>query len=92
MVAIGAPISTKEHIEASDYTPLVTSIISRLDPYSIEKMEALLLAIEARIEKCNAKEVQVLNPTTRAHVAQPQSWNSKAPNPNLGFRYRGFTN
>ena len=62
LIAVGAHVGTEEHIEAildalpSDYSPLVTSIISRLDPYSVEEMEALLLAIESRIEHCHQQE------------------------------------
>ena len=37
----------------SDYSPLVTSIISHLDPYSVEEREALLLAVESCIEHCH---------------------------------------
>ena len=56
---VGAPIGTEEHIETIldglplNYSPLVTLIISWLDPYSIEEMEALLLSVEARIEHCH---------------------------------------
>ena len=59
LIVVGASITTKEHIQAildglpTDYTPLLTSIISHLDPYSIEEMEALLLVVEARIEWCH---------------------------------------
>ena len=53
LITVGALIGTKEHIEAildelpSDYSRLVTSIISRLNPYQIKEMEVLLLAVEA---------------------------------------------
>ena len=53
---MGTHFGTKKHIEAildgllSNYSPLVTSIISHLDPYLMEEMEALLLAIESHIE------------------------------------------
>ena len=63
LIVVGAQISIKEHIEAIFYglpsycTPLVTSIILRLDPYSIEDMEALLLVIEARIERGHTTKI-----------------------------------
>ena len=59
LIAVEAPVSTKEHIEAildgllSEYNSIVTSIILRIHHYSIEKMEALLLTVEAHVEKCN---------------------------------------
>ena len=77
LATIGAPISTEEYIKSildglpSDYNPLATSIISHLDPYSIEEMEALLMAIEARIEKIIDNEhaiSQISNPV-QANVA-----------------------
>ena len=63
LIAVGAQIGTEEHIEAildglpSNYSPIVTSFISRLDPYSIEEMEALLLAVEARVEHSHSQEL-----------------------------------
>ena len=53
----------------ADYNPLVTSIISRLDPYSIEEMEALLMTIEARIKKCNIMEAGSLNLSLRMQAS-----------------------
>ena len=56
LAVIGSPISTEEHIEVlldrllAEYNSVATSIISRLDPYSIDEMEALLLAVESRID------------------------------------------
>ena len=56
LAVIGSPISTEEHIEVlldrlpTEYNSVVTSIISRLDPYSIDEMEALLLAVESQID------------------------------------------
>jgi len=57
LAAIGAPISEEDHIEAilnglpEEYDSFVTSILSRLDPYTIDEIEALLLAQEERMEK-----------------------------------------
>ena len=60
LAIIGAPVSTEEHIEVlldglpAKYNSVVTSIISRLDPYSIDEMEAflLLLNLELRSAIC----------------------------------------
>ena len=63
LIAVGATVTTEEHIQAildgllADYTLLVTSIVSHLDPYSIEEMEALLLTVEAKIERCHHLEL-----------------------------------
>ena len=68
LATVGAPISTEEHIKAilnglsTNYTPLVTLIISLFDPYSIKEVEAFLLAMVAQVEKCNAEEVQLVDP------------------------------
>ena len=50
--------SSGSRVDPYPCTPLiVTSIISRLDPYSIEEMEALLLAVESRVEHCHNQEL-----------------------------------
>ena len=52
LAAIGAEISTTEYIEVifdrlpEEYNPFVTSLLSRLDPYTIDEMESLLMSIE----------------------------------------------
>jgi len=57
LAAIGSAISNDDHIEAildglpEDYDSFVTSVTSRLDPYTIDDIEALLLAQEERFEK-----------------------------------------
>ena len=58
-------VSTEEYIETildglpTDYNPLITYIISRLDPYSIEEMEALLLTVEDWIKKTNVSNLAI---------------------------------
>jgi len=57
LAAIGSPLSDADHIEAildglpDDYDGFVTSILSRTEPYTVEEIEALLLAHEERLEK-----------------------------------------
>ena len=57
LAAIGSPLSDADHIEAildglpDDYDGFVTSILSRTEPYTIEEIEAFLLAHEERLEK-----------------------------------------
>ena len=80
LAVVGAPITTEEYIKIildglpTDYNPLMTSIIFRLDPYSIDEMEALLLGVEARIEKCHSDlSSSNLYALVQAHVAQHNS-------------------
>ena len=104
LAVIGSPVSTDEHIEVlldglpAEYNSVVTSIISRLDPYSIDEMEALLLAIESRIEKCNQLKVASSNLAlpVQANVAQTStnsSWQGRGSHSQSrgrgGFRGRG---
>lgn len=57
LATVGSPIDTKEQIAAifnglpQEYDSFITSVMSRSEPYSIEEMEALLMAQEERIEK-----------------------------------------
>ena len=81
LAVVGASVTTEEYIEIIldglpvDYNPFITFIISRLDSYSIDEMEALLLAVEARIEKCNSSYLIIPNFSTpiQAHMAQHNS-------------------
>jgi len=47
---LGAPIFTDDHIEvildglSEEYDNFVTSILSRVDPYTVEEIETLLLS------------------------------------------------
>jgi len=57
LAAIGSPLSNADHIEAildglpDDYNGFVMSILLRIEPYTIEEIEALFLAHEERLEK-----------------------------------------
>jgi len=73
LAAVGAPISTTEHVDAildglpEDYDGFLTSIISRNDPYNVDEIEALLLAQEKRFEKhrlAQSSVIQVNNTST----------------------------
>ena len=52
-------MSEKKHIDvifeglSSDYDTFILSIESRIDPYTVDDIESLLLTQEARIEKKN---------------------------------------
>ena len=64
-------MSTKDHVESvldglpSDYESFVTSVTLRNDDFSVEKIEALLMAHESRVEKNNNS----LDSSPSAHVA-----------------------
>ena len=72
LVSIGCTVSNSEHIVvilgglSTEYDAFVTSINTRMDPYSMAEIEALLLAHESRIEQAQQK----LNSASfQAHVA-----------------------
>nr|KYP53745.1 hypothetical protein KK1_024319 [Cajanus cajan] len=50
LAAIGSPLDTAEHIDAifdrllEEYDPFITSVLTRTDEYTVEQMEALLMA------------------------------------------------
>jgi len=50
LIVVGCPISSEDHIEAilnglsDDYDSFITFVTSRLDPYTVKDLEALLLA------------------------------------------------
>ncbi|XP_068499587.1 uncharacterized protein [Phaseolus vulgaris] len=57
LVVVGSPLSTTDHVDvildglSADYDGFITSILSRQDPYTVDDLEALLLAQEERFEK-----------------------------------------
>lgn len=76
-----------------EYDPLVASILSRSDPYSISEIEALLMALEQRLEK-NKKQTsdafsmqQMQANLVQNHIGggrgRSQNWN-----PRGGYRGR----
>ena len=99
LVSIGCSVSESEHIEvilkglSTKYNAFVTSITTRIEPYSVAQVEAQLLAHEARIEQATQK----LNLSSlQAHVANRDtnvasgdlsgSVHSKAPQMFSGYR------
>nr|KYP38123.1 hypothetical protein KK1_040641 [Cajanus cajan] len=59
---VDSPIDSFEHISIilvglpSEYNPLVTSIISRTDPYTVTEIETLLATLENRLERQKKEE------------------------------------
>jgi len=79
LAAIGAPISTKEHIEvlldglSEEYEAFITLVLTRVDPYTVEKIEALLLSQEERLEKFKITE------SLRVNLSSASSFLTKTP-------------
>lgn len=75
---VGQRFGTKEHVEAifeglsSEYETFVLTTEARTDSYSVEEVESLLLAQEARIEKNhkNLDSVQANLASTSQHYAK----------------------
>ncbi|KAG2409791.1 uncharacterized protein HKW66_Vig0004560 [Vigna angularis] len=74
LAAIGYPISDADHIEAiidglpTEYNVFVTSILSRIDPYSVEEIEALLCLTKRSEKHIHVESTIQLNSFT-------SSWN-----------------
>ena len=57
LLSIGDPVSIQEHVDVildglpEEYDGFITSITSRLEPYSVAKLESLLLLHEAYLER-----------------------------------------
>ncbi|RVW54053.1 Retrovirus-related Pol polyprotein from transposon RE1 [Vitis vinifera] len=68
--SVGVSLSTKYHVESildglpNDYESFVTSVTLRNDDFSVEEIEALLMAHESRVEKNNSS----LDSSPSAHV------------------------
>nr|KYP31488.1 Retrovirus-related Pol polyprotein from transposon TNT 1-94 [Cajanus cajan] len=83
LAAVGPPISDEDHIDAildglpDEFDCFVTSITSRLDPYIVDEIEALLLAHEERSEKQKRSDTPLIHANT---VSGPNQWQ----NPNQG--------
>ena len=66
LALVGVNLSVKDHIDAitdgllSEYDTFFLTINSRTEDYSIEEIESLLLAQEARIEKHNKRLLKLL--------------------------------
>ena len=92
--ANGSSITDEDHIEVildglpEEYDPFITSVLSRIDPYTVDEIEVLLLAQEERLEKHKQ-----LNPALQTNVTSSQinvtssSWNN--PSQRGGSNNRG---
>jgi len=77
LVAIGTPLSADEHIDTildrlyEDYNSFITFVTSRLDPYNVEDIKALLLVQEEHFEKHKLNDSSIfqanISTTTNFH-------------------------
>jgi len=74
LAAIGSPISTDDNLEAildgltEEYDSFVTVVLSRIYPYAVEEIEALLLSQEEWLDKHKTAEQ---NPLQANLVSSP---------------------
>ncbi|RVW97157.1 Retrovirus-related Pol polyprotein from transposon TNT 1-94 [Vitis vinifera] len=95
LALVGHKISVKDHIDAifeglpQDYETFIISVNSRLDPYTVEEIEALLLAQESRIEK-NIKIADLSTPSLAHLITTNRNgsphFNYRASTRNSNFR------
>jgi len=77
LAAIGAPMSIEDQVEAilnglsEDYDHFVASIMSRLEPYTINEIEALLLAQEERLAKPRSVDLLSYSPVAAVATWHP---------------------
>nr|KYP53125.1 hypothetical protein KK1_024947 [Cajanus cajan] len=70
LAAIGSSLNMAEHIE--EYDPVITSVLTRTEEYSVKQIESLLMVQEERLEKHKGSESVPL----QANLAQG-SFNSR---------------
>jgi len=87
LAAIGAPVSIEDQIEAildglsEDYDSFVTSIMSRSEPYTINEIEALLLAQEERLAKPRSVDPLPYSPAAAIATWRPSHARHGKQNP-----------
>jgi len=92
LAAIGSPITSEDHIECildglpEDYHGFITSVTSRLDPYTVDDIEALLLAQEERYEKFRILDQQSLTTNTATTSRSPINPSGTSSRNNNKFR------
>ena len=81
LAAIDSPISDDDHIEAildglpEDFDSFITSVTLRLDPYSVDDIEALLLAQEECFEKHRRSNDNLVHAHTVSGPSQSSNLN-----------------
>jgi len=88
LAAVGSPITIADHVDAildglsAEYDGFVTAILSRQDPYTVDDLEALLLAQEERFERHKLAQDSILQVNTSS-----SSWNLKNQYKKKPFHY-----
>ncbi|KAF7835472.1 Retrovirus-related Pol polyprotein from transposon TNT 1-94 [Senna tora] len=83
LFSVGSPLTNNDHIEAileglpEEYNSFVVSITSRLDPYSLDEIESLLVAQEEPIEKFKKEQDASSFAPMSANFVQSQNKNMK---------------
>ena len=99
LAVVGAPISVEDHIVTildglpPDFDPFVSSILSRINPYKVAEIEALLLVQEERLERHHQ-----LDPLSFPATTALSTWTPSNPtNDKANFKFhsnrggRGFS-
>ena len=79
LAAIGAPLSVDDYIEVildglnEEYGPFITTILSRAIPFTIDELEALLMAQDGMLERFNKSDLSLI----QENVAQTTPSNPK---------------
>ena len=94
---VGHSMSEKEHIDvifeglSTEYDTFILSIESRIDPYTIDVIESLLLPQEARIEKKN-KELDFAQPSMANIIVTSQNSQQSTKRYTNGFAQNSYSN
>lgn len=91
LAAVGSPVPASDYIEAildglpDEYESVVTTVISKVESYTVDEIEALLLSQENRLEK--KVQLQILeaskieaNSSITANIAQTENVGGRDPN------------
>lgn len=94
LAAVGSPVQESDYIEAifddllDEYESVVTTVLSKTNSYTVDEIEALLLAQESRLEK--KFQVQILdtvkNDATNPITANMAQFKNGGRNFNGGFQ------
>lgn len=89
LALFGHNLTTKDHVDAifegipPEYETFVTSVNSRMEPYSVDEIESLLLAQEVKIEK-NTTSLEA-NLAAKKKFGTPSSFSpTYSPHPSYG--------
>ncbi|KAK6119364.1 hypothetical protein DH2020_046895 [Rehmannia glutinosa] len=85
----GEPVSEQNHILyilgglGSDYNPVVVAVTSRVEPYTLNEVYAMLFSLESRFDISSPYSVNTDGSTPVANLTTPFPNNPRTPSPNL---------